>query len=955
MSDYKSSLNLPSTQFSMKANLANREGMFLKKWQNDRLYDQIRKQNQGKPKFVLHDGPIYANGDIHIGHAVNKVLKDMIVKSKSLSGFDAPYVPGWDCHGLPIELNVEKEYGKVGIKIDVNTFRSKCREYAGQQVTRQSQDFQRLGILSDWDNPYLTKDFKYEADIVRALGQVVKNGHVYKGHKPLHWCTECGSALSEAEVEYKNKQSEAIDVKFRIIEDSVFNVKKPVSVVIWTTTPWTLYANEAVALHSELNYVLVDVGSEYLLLSQSLVVDSISRYDIEVTIGERMFFSSELEGLKVQHPFYDKQVPIILGDHVTVDSGTGAVHIAPAHGQEDFIVGVKYNLPVDCQVDTKGVFFKEVLFLGGQFIFKANASVIKILKQTNTLVKHELLTHSYPHCWRHKTPIIFKVTSQWFISMQQNGLRDVVNSEIQKVHWIPHWSKKRIELMVGNRPDWCISRQRFWGVPITLFVHKKTGELHPNTQILFGCIANRIEQEGIEAWFKSDTKDFIGDDVNDYDKITDILDVWFDSGMSHFVVLKVRKELSNVADLYLEGSDQHRGWFQSSLISSVAINKKAPYKNVLTHGFVVDKDGKKMSKSLGNIMSPQKIVNNIGADVLRLWIASTDYTGEMTISDEILKRSADSYRRIRNTMRFMLANMNDFTQKNLVNMKEMLDLDRWIVAKTQKIQETIIENYDTYQFHYIVKSINNFCSNELGSFYLDIIKDRQYTTQKDSPARRSAQTALYYITQMMVRWLSPILSFTSEEIWQELAPNKKSIFLQEWYLQGSDIDNIVFDDCIIYGTMISSHISQEGREGLEKYDDIFTSINIARVISPTIRKAIEKLRKDKVLGSSLEAEVDIYCNLKVKEKLSKFGEELRFMFITSDIRLHSFEEKPNNAIEVNSDVLKQVAIVVIKSEYSKCARCWHHRKDVGSNTKHSGLCCRCVENVDGDGEVRKFA
>ncbi len=955
MADYKSSLNLPFTQFSMKANLTNREGKFLKKWQNNRLYDQIRKQNQGKPKFVLHDGPIYANGDIHIGHAVNKVLKDMIVKSKSLSGFDAPYIPGWDCHGLPIELNVEKKYGKVGIKIDVDTFRYKCREYADQQVTRQSQDFQRLGILGDWDNPYLTKDFKYEADIVRALGQVVKNGHVYKGHKPLHWCTECGSALAEAEVEYKNKQSEAIDVKFRIIEDSVFNVKKPVSVVIWTTTPWTLSANEAVALHSELNYVLVDVGSEYLLLSQSLVVDSISRYDIEVTIGERMFSSNELEGLKVQHPFYDKQVPIILGDHVTVDSGTGAVHIAPAHGQEDFIAGLKYNLPVDCPVDAKGVFFKEVLLLGGQFIFKANASVIRILKQTNTLVKHESLIHSYPHCWRHKTPIIFRVTSQWFISMQQNGLRDVVNSEIQKVQWIPHWSKKRIELMVDNRPDWCISRQRFWGVPITLFVHKKTGELHPNTQMLFVCIANRIEQEGIEAWFKSDAKDFISDDVNDYDKITDILDVWFDSGMSHFSVLKLRKELSNVADLYLEGSDQHRGWFQSSLISSVAINKKAPYKNVLTHGFVVDKDGKKMSKSLGNIMSPQKIVNNVGADILRLWIASTDYTGEMTVSDEILKRSADSYRRIRNTMRFMLANMNGFTQKNLVDTKAMLDLDRWIVAKTQKIQEAILENYDTYQFHYIVKSINNFCSNDLGGFYLDVIKDRQYTTQKDSPARRSAQTALYHITQMMVRWLSPILSFTSEEIWQELAPNKKSIFLQEWYLQGNTIDNIVFDDCIIHGTIISSHISQEQCEGLEKSDDIFTSINIARVISPTICQAIEKLRKDKVLGSSLEAEVDIYCNLKIKEKLSKFGEELRFMFITSDVRLHFFEEKPNNAIEVNSDVLKQVAIVVVKSEHSKCVRCWHHRKDVGSNTKHSELCCRCVENVDGDGEVRKFA
>ncbi|MBW5289554.1 MAG: Isoleucyl-tRNA synthetase [Candidatus Ruthia sp. Apha_13_S6] len=914
----------------MKANLANREGGFLKKWQDDGLYKQIRNQNKGKPKFVLHDGPPYANGDIHIGHAVNKVLKDMIVKSKSLSGFDAPYVPGWDCHGLPIELNVEKTHGKVGIKIDANTFRAECRKYADQQVTKQKQDFQRLGILSDWDNPYLTKDFQYEANIVRALGQIVDNGHVSKGYKPVHWCTECGSALAEAEVEYKDKQSEAIDVKFRIIDDSIFNVNMPVSVVIWTTTPWTLPANEAVALHPELDYVLVDIGSEYLLLAQALAEGSVSRYDFKATISKQTFSGSELEGLKVKHPFYDKQVPIILGEYVTTDTGTGAVHTAPAHGQEDFIVGLKYNLAVECPVDAKGVFFKETELLGGQFIFKANASVIEILKQANTLVKHEPLMHSYPHCWRHKTPVIFRATPQWFISMQQKGLRDAVNGEISKVQWIPDWGKKRIELMVGNRPDWCISRQRFWGVPITLFVHKQTGELHPRTQELFKEISNKIEKSGIEVWFESDAQDFIGDDASDYDKTTDTLDVWFDSGVSHFAVLKARKELSDVADLYLEGSDQHRGWFQSSLISSVAINDKAPYKNVLTHGFVVDKDGKKMSKSLGNVMSPQKVVNNLGADILRLWIASTDYTGEMTVSDEILKRSVDSYRRIRNTVRFMLANMQDFNPiEHLLDNKQMLDLDKWIVAKTANLQAQIIKAYEQYNFHHAVQLILNFCSNDLGGFYLDVIKDRQYTTQANSLARRSAQSALYHIAEAMVRWLAPVLSFTAEEIWQNM-PNEKntSIFLEQWY-----------------------------QELNENYSN--DAINTARDISPLIRQHIERMRNEKIIGSSLEVEVDIYCkDNNIYQSLKRLGDELHFVFIISDAKIHSPDEPitiPDTTTRAMEWAERGVFVTVTKSEHQKCVRCWHHRKDVGNNAKHPELCGRCVENVDGKGEIRKFA
>ncbi|HIB28610.1 MAG TPA: isoleucine--tRNA ligase [Candidatus Thioglobus sp.] len=922
MSDYKPTLNLPATKFAMKANLSNREGGFLKKWQDDDLYAQIRANNQGKPKFILHDGPPYANGDIHIGHAVNKVLKDIIVKSKSLSGFDAPFVPGWDCHGLPIELNVEKKKGKVGVKIDANTFRAECRKYADTQVAKQKLDFQRLGILADWNNPYLTKDFQYEADIVRALGKIVENGHVSKGYKPVHWCTECGSALAEAEVEYKDKQSDAIDVKFRIVDDSIFKVDQPVSVVIWTTTPWTLPANEAVALHPDLNYVLANTGDEYLLLAEDLAADALSRYELDASVSDQVFLGSDLEGLKAQHPFYDKQVPIILGDHVTTDAGTGAVHTAPAHGQEDFVVGKKYDLPVNCPVDGRGVFFEDTELLAGQFIFKANASVIEILKSENTLVKHAPLVHSYPHCWRHKTPVIFRATPQWFISMQDKGLRDTVNSEIPKVDWIPDWGKKRIELMVGNRPDWCISRQRFWGVPITLFTHKQTGELHPNTAELFTSISAMIEKNGIEAWFETDIKDLLGADADDYEKATDTLDVWFDSGVSHFAVLKAREGLSDVADLYLEGSDQHRGWFQSSLISSVAINGKAPYKQVLTHGFTVDKDGKKMSKSLGNVMSPQKVINNLGADILRLWIASTDYTGEMTVSDEILKRSADSYRRIRNTVRFMLANTTGFDPaQHTVETNDMLDLDRWIVSKAANLQVQILDAYEHYNFHNAIQLILNFCSNDLGGFYLDVIKDRQYTTQENSRARRSAQTALNHILEAMVKWLSPVLSYTAEEVWQSMPSEKtNSIFLAEWYTNlASGYDNVAID--------------------------------AARNINPFIRKQMEGMRSDKVIGSSLDAEVDLYCDENNYNALSQLGDELRFVFITSYARIHPLSDKTDNCIEAGEGVFVEVT----KSEHEKCVRCWHHREDVGQNAEHEELCGRCVENIAGNGEQREFA
>ena len=922
MSDYKNTLNLPTTDFPMKANLANREGSFLKEWQDKDINKQIRQKFKGKPLFVLHDGPPYANGDIHIGHAVNKVLKDVIVKSKTLSGYDAPYVPGWDCHGLPIEHMVEKKKGKVGHKISADEFRAACREYADKQIKKQKVDFKRLGIFGDWDNPYLTKNFKYEADIVRALGKIVKNGHLTKGFKPVHWCTECSSALAEAEVEYKDKGSDTVDVAFNVVGD-FFGKDKPVSLIIWTTTPWTLPANEAVSLHPDLDYALVDVGKVLYIMSEDLLESSLERYGIkDYKKISKIYKGSELEGIMLQHPFYDKQVPVILGEHVTTETGTGAVHTAPAHGQDDYVVGLQYNLPVDCPVDGRGVFIESTEGVAGEFIFKANATIIDLLKNQGTLVKHEPITHSYPHCWRHKTPVIFRATPQWFVSMTQKNLRDKVNDEILNVKWIPNWGQKRIELMVGNRPDWCISRQRYWGSPITLFINKNTGELHPDTENLFEVVAKKIELEGIEAWFKLKAEDILGSEAKDYEKTTDTLDVWFDSGVSHYAVLKASDYLSDVADMYLEGSDQHRGWFQSSLLTSCAINERAPYKQVLTHGFTVDQNGHKMSKSLGNVIPPQKVVNSLGADILRLWIGSTDYSGEMTVSDEILNRSADSYRRIRNTMRFMLANMQGFDPKNdLVDINNMLVLDRWIVSKTHDLQQQVINEYDNYNFHFVMKAILNFCTNDLGGFYLDIIKDRQYTTQTDSLARRSAQSALFHISHAMVRWLSPILTFTSEEIWQFLpGASNESVFLQTWY---------------------------EGLEG--NFDN--PVIEASRDINTHLRKELEDMRRNKIIGSSLDAEVDIYCKDDNYQNLLGLKDELRFVFITSEARVNQLSDKPTDAKEINSSL----AIKVEKSDHQKCVRCWHHRPEIGQNKAHEDLCDRCIENVSGEGENRVFA
>ena len=736
MSDYKHTLNLPETPFPMRGDLAKREPEMLKAWYEQDLYGVIRNAKKGKKSFILHDGPPYANGNIHIGHSVNKILKDIIIKSKGMAGFDSPYVPGWDCHGLPIELKVEGLVGKPGEKVTAAEFRAECRKYAKSQVEAQKADFVRLGVLGDWDKPYLTMDFDTEANIIRSLGKIISNGHLHKGSKPVHWCTDCGSALAEAEVEYYDKSSPSIDVRFKAVDEAqvaaAFDCadghfgQGPLSVVIWTTTPWTLPANRAVALHAELDYALVQVEGdqpERLILAEALVKDVMDRAGINQYHNLGYCKGASLELLRFTHPFYSFDVPVILGDHVTLESGTGAVHTAPGHGQEDFAVGQKYGLEVANPVGGNGVYLPDTELFAGQHVFKANASVVEVLKERGALLHHQAIQHSYPHCWRHKTPIIFRATPQWFISMEQAGLRKKALSEIKSVKWIPAWGQNRIEAMVENRPDWCISRQRTWGVPIALFVHKDTQALHPRSVELMEEVAKRVEVSGIQAWWDLDPAELLGDDAAHYEKVKDTLDVWFDSGSTHASVVNVRPEFNgHEADMYLEGSDQHRGWFMSSLMIGVAMKHQAPYNQVLTHGFTVDGQGRKMSKSLGNVVSPQEVMNKLGADILRLWVASTDYSGEMTVSDEILKRSADAYRRIRNTARFLLANLNGFDPaKHMVAADEMVVLDRWAVGCALKAQQEIVDAYENYDFHLVTQKLMQFCSIEFVSLYVVMI------------------------------------------------------------------------------------------------------------------------------------------------------------------------------------------------------------------------------------------
>lgn len=944
MTDYKSTLNLPDTQFPMRGNLANREPERLKNWQDQGLYQKIRSARKGSKRYILHDGPPYANGDIHIGHAVNKILKDMIVKARTLNGEDAPYVPGWDCHGLPIEHQVEKNIGKAGVKVEVNEFRRACREYANKQIEKQKLDFIRLGVLGDWDNPYLTMKYDTEANIVRSLGIIIANGHLQKGDKPVHWCTDCGSSLAEAEVDYKDKTSPAIDVKFPVLdEDAFINAlhsapghpgEGPLSVVIWTTTPWTLPANLAVALNPQLEYVVVQIngeqGKQRLLLAEDLMKDSMARYGIEdyqvIAYGK----GELLEHQRLQHPFYARESLLVVGDHVTLEAGTGAVHTAPGHGQDDFIIGKKYGLEVYNPVGDNGCFLPNTELFAGEHVFNANDHVIEVLKQKGALQHAENYLHSYPHCWRHKTPIIFRATPQWFISMEQAGLRDLAMAEIKKVHWVPSWGQARIESMIEKRPDWCISRQRYWGVPIPLFVHRETQALHPDTAGLIEQVALLIESAGIEAWFALEPEELLGDDAEHYIKLSDTLDVWFDSGTTHYSVLKHDARLDFPADMYLEGSDQHRGWFHSSLLASCAMHGEAPYRQVLTHGFTVDSKGMKMSKSVGNVVAPITVTKTLGADILRLWVASTDYSGEMTISDEILKRTADSYRRIRNTLRFLLANTDGFDPvRDLVAADDLLALDRWIIAQTMILQDELRGLYDSYQFHVATQKIHNFCSETLGGFYLDVIKDRQYTTQANSLARRSCQTAMYHVTEAMTRWIAPVLSFTADEVWENM-PGKREplgVFTAVWY------------------------------DGLYPYENAQIKPELWVVLEQlraVVTKTLESLRQQGQIGAGLDAEVTIYADQALIESLQVITDELRFVLITSSASFAPLTASQSaEAITIGAG--HQILVEAVASEQAKCVRCWHHRSEVGQHDKHPELCARCIENVDGAGETRLYA
>ena len=932
MTDYKATLNLPNTGFAMKANLAQREPDMLKQWQANDLYQQIRTARAGREQFILHDGPPYANGDIHIGHAVNKILKDIIVKSKTLSGFDAPYVPGWDCHGLPIEHNVEKKLGKAGDKVDVKTFRNKCREYAAKQVEGQKADFIRLGVQGDWDKPYLTMDYKFEADIIRALGKIADNGHLHKGFKPVYWSVVGGSALAEAEVEYQDKTSFSIDVKFAFVDQAAIEKaiaelsgSGKISLVIWTTTPWTLPANQAVSANAEVDYALVQVGDERLLVAEALIGSVLARAKVEGHEIVGRVKGAALENLLLQHPFYSRQVPVILGDHVTTDAGTGFVHTAPDHGADDFTVGVKYGIGTLNYIDDHGTYRPSVEIFAGDHVYKVDEKVVALLIEKNALLAQGKITHSFPHCWRTKTPLIFRATPQWFVSMSKNNLRDQVAQAVENVEWVPDWGKARIDAMLATSPDWCISRQRTWGVPIALFVNKETQELHPETARLIEAVAQKVEQGGMDAWFELDAAELLGVDAEKYQKVTDTLDVWFDSGVTHYAVLAQRAGLRFPADLYLEGSDQHRGWFQSSLKTSMAMHAVPPYKTVLTHGFVVDAQGRKMSKSIGNVIPPQKVMNDLGADVLRLWVAATDFSTEMSVSDEILKRTADSYRRIRNTARFILSNLTGFNPAtDAVPVENMLQLDRWIVARTAQLQQDIIAAYDSYQLHLIYQKLHNFCVVELGGFYLDIIKDRQYTVKGDALARRSAQTALQYVIEAMVRWIAPILSFTADEIWKEIAGEREAnVFVAEWYqLPAMPADSFA-----------------------DSYWDLVAEVKTA------VNKVLEAKRTAGEVGGSLGAEVVLYCDEKLQAELQKLANELRFVLITSTAEIRPLAEASN----AETTDVAGLQVAVKKSEHAKCERCWHHRADVGSNQKHPTICLRCVENVDGAGEARHFA
>ena len=926
MTDYSKTVNLLESPFPMRGNLAKREGGWLKSWYEHKRYEKLREIAQGRPKFILHDGPPYANGDIHIGHAANKILKDIILRSKTLAGFDAPYVPGWDCHGLPIELMVEKLHGK---DIPAARFRELCREYAKEQIARQKKDFMRLGVMGDWAHPYLTMDFQTEAETVRALGEIYLAGYLYRGEKPVQFCLDCGSSLAEAEVEYKDKISPAVDVAYRF-KDNVALAKAfglseiggEAFAVIWTTTPWTLPASQAISAGADVVYQLIDTPKGKLVLAKDLAEEALKRYGFENSAVLAETGGAKLENLHLEHPFLERDIPMLNGDHVTTEAGTGLVHTAPSHGLDDYFVCLKYGIELDNPVNGEGRYRSDVPRVAGLTVWEANPVITEWLQENGRLLADTKIEHSYAHCWRHKTPLIYRATGQWFIGMDKAGhdgktLRNKAMKAVDDTEFFPAWGRARLEAMIEGRPDWVVSRQRYWGTPMTFFVHKESGELHPKSAEFLEEVAKRIEKKGIEAWFSLDAKELLGEEAADYEKLNDTLDVWFDSGSTHFSVLKQREELAWPADLYLEGSDQHRGWFQSSMLIGCATVGRAPYKQLLTHGFVVDQNGRKMSKSLGNVVAPQEVYNEFGADILRLWTASTDYSGELAISKEILKRVTESYRRIRNTLSFLFANLSDFSPiEHAVPQDQMVEIDRYAMILARQLQERLAGDfYPRYAFHFAVKDIVAFCSEDLGAFYLDILKDRLYTTQADSHARRSAQTALYHITRSLVLLISPILCFTGEEAWDIIG--------------GGEEDSVLFHTWHEFPS-----INEKSEEALLK------KWQAVREVREAVTAAIEPLRADKSVGSSLQAEVAITAPDALAGYLKALGEELRFALLVSEVSVAKGDE---------------LTVAAKVSGGEKCERCWHYTDDVGSVAAHPTLCARCAENVSGKGETRHYA
>ena len=943
---YKNTLNLPLTDFPMRGMLPQQEPKRLAQWQTMDLYARIREVAAGRPPFVLHDGPPYANGNIHIGHAVNKIIKDIIVKSRTLAGFDALYTPGWDCHGLPIEHKIEVTHGK---NLSAEKARELCRDYAQTQVQGQMQDFVRLGVIGDWKKPYLTMEYANEAGEIRALAEMVKAGYVFKGLKPVNWCFDCGSALAEAEVEYADKQSDAVDVAFTCAENeklaqifALDTLSKPAAVVIWTTTPWTIPANQALNMHPEFTYALVDVGERLLILAEPLVESCLARYELDGQViasakGEAF------DQLCFKHPFYDRLSPVHLADYVEAEVGsTGIVHSAPAYGVDDFNTCRAEGMAFDdilSPVQSNGVYADDLPLFGGQMIWKANPQIVAKMQETGSLLAHKKITHSYMHCWRHKTPVIYRATAQWFVGMDRPGedgktLREKALAGIAQTQFVPEWGQARLHAMIANRPDWCISRQRNWGVPLPFFLHKASGELHPDTLELMEQVAARVEKQGIDAWFNLDPAELLGDQADQYEKVLDTLDVWFDSGTTHWHVLRGSHPHGHSqgprADLYLEGSDQHRGWFHSSLLTGCAIDGHPPYRALLTHGFTVDAQGRKMSKSMGNVVAPQEVMDKMGADILRLWVASTDYSGEMAVSDEILKRTADAYRRIRNTARFLLSNLSGFDPaRDSLEADQMLALDRWVVDAALQLQTRVQRAFEEYRFLEVYQQVHHFCVNELGGFYLDIIKDRQYTTQTNSKARRSCQTALYHVAEALVRWVAPILSFTAEEINEHLPGERpESVLLTTWY---------------------------EGLFALPEGDKALLSRDYwaqLLAVKDAVNKCLEAARNDKHIKGSLSAEVTLYADEHLHQALGLLGDELRFVLLTSDVQVLPLAEgEAAQATDVEG-----LKVVVTPSVHTKCVRCWHHRADVGTDPAHPQLCGRCVSNLpDGPGETRHYA